>query len=73
MGGELVSDQRELALGNWSACTDETNGATDLATGMVVPLTHPSVLNTPAAPEHAVDLMADWFRSPSVTPLNGVS
>ena len=26
--------------------------------------------NTPAAPEHAVDLIAEWFRSPSVTPLN---
>ena len=41
-----------------------------VAAGFVRLLTHPSVLNTPAAPEHAVDLMAEWFRSPSVTPLN---
>ena len=41
-----------------------------VAAGFVRLLTHPSVLNTPAAPEDAVDLMAEWFRSPSVTPLN---
>ena len=41
-----------------------------VAAGFVRLLTHPSVLSTPAAPEHAVDLMAQWFRSPSVTPLN---
>ena len=41
-----------------------------VAAGFVRLLTHPNVLNTPAAPEHAVDLMAEWFRSPSVTPLN---
>ena len=41
-----------------------------VAAGFVRLLTHPSVLNTPAAPEHAVDLMAEWFRSPTVTPLN---
>ena len=41
-----------------------------VAAGFVRLLTHPSVLNTPAAPEHAVDLMAAWFRSPSVAPLN---
>ena len=41
-----------------------------VATGFVRLLTHPSVLSTPAAPEVAVDLMAEWFRSPSVVPLN---
>ncbi len=41
-----------------------------VAAGFVRLLTHPGVLSTPAAPEHAVDLMAEWFRSPSVTPLN---
>ncbi len=41
-----------------------------VAAGFVRLLTHPNVPNTPAAPEHAVDLMAEWFRSPSVTPLN---
>ena len=41
-----------------------------VAAGFVRLLTHPSVLDTPAAPGHAVDLIAEWFRSPSVTPLN---
>ena len=41
-----------------------------VAAGFVRLLTHPGVLQTPATPEHAVDLMAEWFRSPSVTPLN---
>lgn len=41
-----------------------------VAAGFVRLLTHRDVLVTPAAPEHAVDLMADWFRSPGVTPLN---
>ena len=41
-----------------------------VAAGFVRLLTHPNVLSTPAAPEDAVDLMAEWFRSPSVVPLN---
>ena len=41
-----------------------------VAAGFVRLLTHPSVLSTPAAPGYAVELMAEWFRSPSVTPLN---
>ena len=41
-----------------------------VSTGFVRLMTHPSVLSDPAAPEHAVDLMAEWFRSPSVIPLN---
>ena len=38
--------------------------------GFVRLLTHPSVLSRPAQPEHAVDLVAEWFHCPSVTPLN---
>jgi len=41
-----------------------------VAAGFVRLLTHPSVMDAPAAPEHAVDLVAEWFRSPGVTPLN---
>lgn len=41
-----------------------------VAAGFVRLLTHPNVLSNPVAPEHVVDLMAEWFRSPSVTPLN---
>lgn len=41
-----------------------------VAAGFVRLMTHPSVLSDPAAPERAVDLMAEWFRSPSVVPLN---
>jgi len=41
-----------------------------VAAGFVRLLTHPSVLSTPADPEQAVDLMGQWFRSSSVTPLN---
>ena len=41
-----------------------------VAAGFVRLLTHPSVLSTPATPTNAVDLMAEWFRSPSVVPLN---
>ena len=41
-----------------------------VATGFVRLLTHPAVLRDPAAPEHAADLVAKWFRSSSVTPLN---
>ena len=41
-----------------------------VATGFVRLLTHPSVLSKPAPPEQAVDLIAEWFRSPNVTPLN---
>lgn len=41
-----------------------------VAAGFVRLLTHPLVMSTPAAPDHAVDLMTEWFRSPSVSPLN---
>ena len=41
-----------------------------VAAGFVRLLTHPSVLSTPATPTNAVDLMAEWLRSPSVMPLN---
>lgn len=43
-----------------------------VAAGFVRLLTHPSVMITPAAPEpeHAVDLMAQWFHSHAVSPLN---
>ena len=38
--------------------------------GFVRLLTHSSVFIHPAAPEDAVDLVAEWFRSPNVVPLN---
>ncbi|MCY3951304.1 MAG: type II toxin-antitoxin system VapC family toxin [bacterium] len=41
-----------------------------VAAGFVRLLTHPDVLSDPAGPEQAVDLMAAWFRAPSVSPLN---
>ncbi|MCY4103158.1 MAG: type II toxin-antitoxin system VapC family toxin [bacterium] len=41
-----------------------------VAAGFVRLLTHPGVLSDPAGPEQAVDLMAEWFRAPSVSPLN---
>ena len=41
-----------------------------VAAGFVRLLTHPSVLTHPATPEGAVDLVAEWFRSPNVVPLN---
>ncbi len=41
-----------------------------VAVGFVRLMTHPRVLSQPAAPERAVDLVADWFSSPSVLPLN---
>lgn len=50
--------------------TERVGIAWVVAAGFVRLLTHPGVLATPAAPEHAVDLMAEWFRSPSVVPLN---
>ena len=41
-----------------------------VASGFVRLLTHPGVLREPATSENAVDLVADWFRSPDVVPLN---
>ncbi len=41
-----------------------------VAAGFVRLLTHPGVLETPAVPEHAVNMLAEWFHSPSVVPLN---
>ena len=41
-----------------------------VAAGFVRLLTHPRVMNNPADPAHAVDLMAQWFSSPTVSPLN---
>ena len=40
-----------------------------VTTGFVRLLTHPSVLSHPVSPELAVDLVAEWFESPTVTTL----
>lgn len=50
--------------------TERVGIAWIVAAGFVRLLTHPDVLTTPATPAHAVDLVAEWFRSPSVVPLN---
>ena len=41
-----------------------------VAAGFVRLMTHPGVLTNPAAPEQAVQRVAEWFTSPAVTPLN---
>ena len=40
-----------------------------VAAGFVRLMTHPRVLERPAVPEMAVDLVSEWFRFPNVTPL----
>ena len=41
-----------------------------VSTGFVRLMTHPRVVERPAAPEQAVDYVREWFRFPHITPLN---
>ena len=41
-----------------------------VSTGFVRLMTHPRVVERPAAPEQAVDYVRGWFRFPHITPLN---
>ena len=41
-----------------------------VSTGFVRLMTHPRVVERPAAPEQAVDYVREWFRFPHITALN---